>query len=308
MKILVTGGAGFIASHLVDALIEQGHQVIIFDDLSTGQKQNLNPKAKFYQLDIVNPEARAVILKEKPEILNHHAAQMDVRRSVAEPDFDARVNILGLINLMEAGKAIGGFKQVIFSSTGGAIYGEAKTIPTPEDYLAQPLSPYGISKLTSEHYLYYYHQVFDIPYVVLRYANVYGPHQNPHGEAGVVAIFCQRMLTNQPVAINGEGKQTRDFVYVGDVIQANLRALDYDQSELFNIGTGQETDINTIFRTLQELTATKIKEEHGPAKAGEQQRSCLECIKAKEILGWQPQVDLKTGLERTVAYFSSKKQ
>ncbi|MBU0619008.1 NAD-dependent epimerase/dehydratase family protein [Patescibacteria group bacterium] len=306
MKILVTGGAGFIGSQVVDAFIESGHEVIVFDDLSTGSKDNLNPRAKFYEVDITSPEAVELVQKEQPAVLNHHAAQMDVRRSVADPAFDAHTNTLGLINLMEAFKKTGSAKKVIFASTGGAVYGEAKTIPTPEDYPAQPLSPYGISKLTSEHYLYYYHQVFNIPFVCLRYANVYGPRQNPHGEAGVVAIFCQKMLKQKQTVINGSGEQTRDFIYVADIVKANLVALNKNNSGIFNIGTAKETSINTIFRVLNNLTGSKTPENHGPAKDGEQQRSCLDWQKAKQELNWQPEVELAAGLAKTAEFFKSK--
>lgn len=305
MKILVTGGAGFIGSHVVDQYIDAGHEVLVIDDLSTGKKDNLNPKAKFFQLDIRSQQAADLIIKEKPDVLNHHAAQMDVRKSVEDPQFDADVNIKGLLNLMEAFKKAGSLKRTIFASTGGAIYGDADQIPTPETYPTRPICPYGVSKLSSEHYLYYYHQVFNLPYTVLRYGNVYGPRQNPHGEAGVVAIFTQKMLKNEPAVINGPGKQTRDFVFVKDVAFANKLALEKNINGIFNIGTGKQTNVNTIFRTLKELTKTKIEEKHGPARAGEQQKSCLDYSKAQAKLDWQPQVDIKTGFKKTVDWFKS---
>jgi len=305
MKILVTGGAGFIGSHVVDQYLQLGHQVLVIDDLSTGRKENLNSKAEFYQMDIRSQEAAELVQKEKPEVFNHHAAQMDVRKSVEDPQFDADVNIRGLLNLMEAFKKAGSLKRTIFASTGGAIYGDADEIPTPETYPARPICPYGISKLSSEHYLYYYQQIFDFPYTILRYGNVYGPRQNPHGEAGVVAIFTRKMLKNEPAVINGAGEQTRDFIYVEDVARANRLALEKDINGVFNIGTGQESDVNTIFKILQTLTNTQIEEKHGPARKGEQQRSCLDAQLAEKKLAWQAETDLKAGLEKTVSWFKA---
>ena len=239
-------------------------------------------------------------------MLNHHAAQMDVRRSVADPIFDAQTNILGLTNLMEAFRQTGSGRKVILASTGGAIYGDATTMPTSESYPAQPVSPYGISKLTSEHYLYYYQQIYQVPFIALRYANVYGPRQNPEGEAGVVAIFAQKMLQGEQPVINGDGKQTRDFIFVSDVIKANLAALASDANDTYNIGTGKEVNINTVFKLLNQLTGEKTRKIHGPAKEGEQQRSCLDCQKAEKIFHWRPEVDLEFGLKKTVDFFKSK--
>ena len=225
MRIVVTGGAGFIASNITDAYIERGHEVHIFDDFSTGQRANLNPKATLHQIDIADSQSAKLIEQIKPDILSHHAAQMDVRHSVADPTFDARVNIFGFINLLEGCKNAG-VKKVIFASSGGAVYGEQESFPAPESHATQPASPYGVSKRTGELYLSYYHQTFGLPYIALRYANVYGPRQSTKGEAGVVAIFLSLLLTGKAPVINGDGKQTRDYVYVGDVVAANVAALD----------------------------------------------------------------------------------
>ncbi len=301
MKILVTGGAGFIASHIADTYLERGHEVFIFDDLSTGQKANLNPKATFHQVDIADAKAVKWIEEIKPDVLNHHAAQMDVRHSVADPQFDARVNILGFINLLEACKNAG-TKKVIFASSGGAVYGEQDIFPAPEEHPTRPSSPYGVSKRTGELYLSYYHQAFGLPYIALRYANVYGPRQSNKGEAGVVAIFISLLLAGKQSVINGDGKQTRDYVYVGDVARANVAALESPYVGEINIGTGVETDVVTIFESLRQGTGSESKARHGPAKVGEQRRSCLDARRAADIFGWRPQVSLREGLERTVTY------
>jgi UDP-glucose 4-epimerase len=306
MKILVTGGAGFIASHIADKYIELRYDVVVVDNLYTGKREFVNPKARFYEADIRDKEKiRKIFEEEKPEILNHHAAQMDVRKSVADPGFDAQVNIIGLINLMEAGR-ISGLKKVIFASSGGAIYGDASALPTPETFWPKPASPYGISKWTTEHYLDFYYQAYGIDYTALRYGNVYGPRQNPHGEAGVVAIFTQRLLNNQQPMINGDGKQTRDFVYVGDVVNANIKALNSAVSLTVNIGTGKQTDINTIYDLLVKLTGTNFPQDHREAKPGEQRVSVLDNKFAKQKLGWEPITELDQGLEETVKYFKTK--
>ncbi len=302
MKIVVTGGAGFIASHIVDAYIQLGHEVYVIDDLSTGQRRNLNPSAKIYTVDIADPEAGKLIAEIKPDVLNHHAAQMDVRRSVADPTFDARINIIGFINLLEASKDAG-VKRVIFSSSGGAVYGDREPIPAGEKHETLPLSPYGVSKLTGELYLGYYHMAFGLPYVALRYANVYGPRQSTLGEAGVVAIFIAQLLAGKSPVINGDGKQTRDYVFVGDVVRANVAALDTNYTGAVNIGTGRETDVVTICESLREGVGSPVKAIHGPAKLGEQRRSCLVTSLAQKVLGWRPQVGLKEGLEQTIAYY-----
>lgn len=304
MKILVTGGAGFIASHIVDAYIREGHDVFVLDNLSSGKREFINPKATFYQSDIRDKkEIETIIKKVKPDVINHHAAQISVRSSVEDPINDAEINIAGLLNLLEFGRQ-NGVKKIIFASSGGVVYGEAKTLPTSEDYLPLfPISPYGISKLTSEFYLNFYFKTYRINFTALRYANVYGPRQNPHGEAGVVAIFTLKLLKNEIPTINGSGIQTRDYVFVGDVVEANKLALDRKITGSLNIGTSIETNVNEIFDNLKIITGSNIKAVHGPAKIGEQQRSCLDFMLAQKILGWQPKVSLEEGLSKTVEYF-----
>jgi UDP-glucose 4-epimerase len=303
-KILVTGGAGFIGSNVADRFIENGHKVAIIDNLSTGVKANLNKEAKFYKLDIRSAVIDKIFEKEKPEVLCHHAAQIDVRKSTDDPIFDAETNIIGSLNLFNA-SVKHKVKKIIFASTGGAIYGEQDYHPADENHPANPLSPYGVAKLTIEKYLHFYKEVYGINFVALRYANVYGPRQNPFGEAGVVGIFTERLLGGKKAIINGDGKQTRDFVFVEDVVESNVLALKYPQSDIFNIGTGIETDINCIFRILNEKIGSEQKELHGPAKLGEQQRSVLECSKAKGLLKWEPKYSLEEGIAKTVEYYKA---
>jgi UDP-glucose 4-epimerase len=305
LNILITGGAGFIASHISDAYIAQGHQVAIVDDLSGGVRANINPKAAFYQLDIRSEKLEEIFRKERFDVVSHHAAQMDVRKSVADPKFDASVNVLGGLNVFECARKYG-VKKIIFSSTGGAIYGEQDFFPADEEHPMRPLSPYGITKLCTEKYLYYYKQTYGIDYVVLRYANVYGPRQNPHGEAGVVAIFCDKLLKGEEPVINGDGKQTRDYVFVADVVKANVMALHAEGTNIFNIGTGIETDVNKLFHVLRDELFPSCPERHGPAKAGEQQRSVITAGKIHSMLGWQPSVSLDEGLRLTAKYFKQK--
>ena len=302
MRIVVTGGAGFIASHVVDAYVERGHEVHILDDFSTGQRSNLNPKAELHEADIANPQAARLIEKIKPDALSHHAAQMDVRHSVADPGFDARVNIVGFINSLEACKN-SGVKKVVFASSGGAVYGEQETFPAAEDHATRPASPYGVSKRAGELYLSYYQQAFGLPYIALRYANIYGPRQSAQGEAGVVAIFLSLLLSGKTPVINGDGKQTRDYVYVGDVVRANVAALDSSFVGAINIGTGVETDVVTIFQHLRRAVGSSVEAVHGPAKAGEQRRSCLDARLAARALGWRPQTELADGLRRTAEFY-----
>ncbi len=307
MNILVTGGAGFIGSHVTNLLINQGHTVEVLDNLSSGFRENVPPSAKLHIMDVQSPEASALIQEKRYTALVHHAAQMDVRRSVSDPAFDVQVNILGLINLMEAGRK-SGLRKVVFASTGGAIYGEPEAGPQSEIHPQQPLSPYGISKLTSEKLLHFYYHEYGIPYVALRYGNVYGPRQNSHGEAGVIAIFSERLLANQPTIIHGDGLQTRDYVYVDDVARANLAALNFNESPTaFNIGTGVETDVVTLHRKLQEALGIHRAAKHGPGKPGEQRRSVLDCTKADDGLSWKPEVSLHEGIQRTADWFASQK-
>jgi UDP-glucose 4-epimerase len=305
VNILVTGGAGFIASHVVDAYVNEGNKVVVVDDLSSGSRENLNPKAEFIHLDIRKQELWDVFRRISFDVVNHHAAQMDVRRSVDDPQFDASVNVLGGLNVFEAAKATG-VRKFIFSSTGGAIYGEQDVFPATEEHPLRPLSPYGITKLTTEKYLFYYKAVHGVDHVILRYANIYGPRQNPHGEAGVVSIFAKKMLEGQIPTINGGGKQTRDYVFVGDVVRANVLALSCKGSNIFNIGTGIETDVNQLFQTLREWLNPACQELHGPAKQGEQLRSVISSQKIKKELGWVPQIGLSEGLRQTAEFFKRK--
>jgi len=305
MKILMTGGAGFIGSHVVDAYVGAGHEVVVIDDLSSGKRENLHSAVSLYQEDIQSQAVREILLRERPEVLNHHAAQMDVRRSVADPVFDARVNIVGFLNLLEGAREVG-VKKIIFASSGGTVYGEQKVFPASEEHRTKPISPYGVSKKAGEDYLFYYNAAFGLPYTALRYANVYGPRQDPHGEAGVVAIFAERFLCSSQPVINGDGKQTRDYVFVSDVAQANLSALQANYVGPLNIGTGQETDVNALFALLKSLTASALPEKHGPTKPGEQRRSVLNCEQASRVLGWRPEVGLEEGLRQTVEYFRGR--
>ncbi len=305
MNILVTGGAGFIGSHVVDSYIELGHNVIVVDSLLTGSLENLNPKAKFYKIDIRDDKIEEIFKSEKIDAINHHAAQMDVRKSVEDPIYDADVNIIGSLKLLQLGVKYG-VKKFIFASTGGAIYGEQDYFPADEEHPTRPLSPYGVAKLTVEKYLYFYKEVHGLNYIALRYANIYGPRQNPHGEAGVVAIFTSKMLKGEQPVINGDGLQTRDYTYVGDVVRANVLALNYDKSDVFNVGTGIETDVNTLFHKLKALTGANCEEFHGPAKPGEQRRSVISYEKIYKTLGWKPEVSLDEGLKLTVEFFKNK--
>jgi UDP-glucose 4-epimerase len=303
VKILVSGGAGFIGSHVADAYIAAGHEVVVVDDLSTGHQANLAAAARFARVDIRDRRAVTELLeRERPQVLNHHAAQMDVRRSVADPVFDAEINLIGLLNLLEAGRTRG-LRSVIFASSGGTVYGERQRIPAREGDPTEPVSPYGVAKLASERYLHYYSHLYGMRYVALRYANVYGPRQDPHGEAGVVAIFSGLLLRREQPVINGDGKQTRDYVYVGDVARANVLALESEFCGAINIGTGVETDVNQLFALLADATGHHPPERHGPAKPGEQSRNALDPSQARAKLGWTPSMPLADGLAQTVAYF-----
>jgi UDP-glucose 4-epimerase len=303
MKIMVTGGAGFIGSHVVDTFIKNDHEVVVVDDLSTGRRSNLNPAATFYQVDIRSPELAEVFEKERPQIVDHHAAQMDVRRSVDDPLFDADVNALGSIKLIELARQYD-VERFIYISTGGAVYGEPEYLPCDEAHPVNPICPYGASKHTVEHYLFMYRELYGLDYVVLRYPNVYGPRQDPHGEAGVVAIFCGQMLNEAPVVINGDGKQERDFVFVEDCARANILALTTENSNtIFNLGYGKGTNINEIYEKLKIIIGYELVVEHGPAKAGETRRIFLEASKADKYLNWKPTIGLEPGLRETVDYF-----
>jgi UDP-glucose 4-epimerase len=306
MNVLVTGGAGFIGSTLADALIAEGHSVHIVDNFYSGKPENIHPKATFHELDICDARTARLIESERFDAIFHQAAQMDVRKSVAEPSFDANVNIMGSLNILEAAQRAG-TRKVVFASSGGTVYGDLVQFPAPETHPLLPTSPYGISKLTVEHYLRFYQQVYGMHYVALRYANVYGPRQNPHGEAGVVAIFCSRLLAGQPTIVNGDGTQTRDYVYVDDVVAANLAALHWSgEAGAFNVGRGVETDVNEVFDVINRATGSRATRTHGPAKVGEQLRSVIDPTLAGQVLGWKPLVGVEEGLARTVEWFRQR--
>ena len=305
MKVLVTGGAGFIGSHVVEALLEDGCEVEVLDNLSTGQREYVADGVPLHVLDITSPEAAEIVANGNFDALIHHAAQIDVRRSVRQPAYDAGINILGTVNLLEACRA-SLVRRFIFASTGGAIYGDPVSIPQAESHPLAPASPYGLSKLSAERYLELFDRHCGIRYVALRYGNVYGPRQSPHGEAGVVAIFASRMLSRENPVIFGDGRQTRDYVYVEDVARANMMALAYSGPSIcLNIGTGRETDVITIFESIRQCLAVDIEPEFGKAKAGEQRRSVLCCDMAASVLPWTPQLTLEGGLARTTAWFAS---
>jgi UDP-glucose 4-epimerase len=305
MKILVTGGAGFIASHVADAFVAKGHEVVIVDNLSTGKKAYINSQAKFIEADITDKQhIQEVIRQEKPDALNLHAAHIQVGNSVKNPHFDAENNIMGMLNIMEAAKEVG-VKRVLFASTGGAMYGNKPT-PFVETMKEEPLSPYGISKRAGELYLNFYHEVYGIPYCVLRYSNVYGERQNPHGESGVVSIFMEMIQEGKKPVINGDGTHTRDYVYVRDVVDANLRALESEYIGYLNIGTGSEISTNEVFRKVVQEMGAQIEETHGPERPGEQVTSSLNAQKAKDILGWAPQVSFDEGVKKVAEWYRQK--
>jgi len=301
MKVLVTGGAGFIGSHVVDAYLDAGWDVAVVDNLSTGTRANLTDRATFYHLDVRDPALRDVLLRERPDVVNHHAAQASVPLSVADPRLDADINILGAINLFDACRAAG-VRRIVYASTGGALYGDPERLPADEETPIRPLAPYGVSKYAGEHYL----RVLagpGIAWAVLRYSNVYGPRQDPHGEAGVVAIFTRAMLEGRAPTIFGDGTQTRDFVYVGDVARANVLAAAAGAPGAANIATGTETPVNDIYRILAGLTGLRAPAVHAPPREGEVYRIVLEVTRARRWLGWTPAVGLADGLRRTVQWF-----
>ena len=305
MKVLVTGGAGFIGSHVTDVFLDAGHEVWALDDLSSGRRENLRPEVRLVVADIRSPEAARLVESGSFEVMCHLAAQMDVRRSVTDPRFDADVNVGGFLNLLEAARN-SGVRKVVFSSTGGAIYGEQDVYPAPETHPTRPVSPYGVSKASGELYLGYYRAQYGLESVALRYANVYGPRQNPHGEAGVVAIFSERLLRGETCIVNGTGQQTRDFVYGHDVARANLLAATGDVEGPINVGTGIETDVNRLYALLADAAGTARPAKHAPAKPGEQMRSSVDPSRAAEVLGWRPTVVLEEGLRRTVDWFRGR--
>ncbi|HEX7561056.1 MAG TPA: NAD-dependent epimerase/dehydratase family protein [Candidatus Humimicrobiaceae bacterium] len=303
MKILITGGAGFIGSNIADRLIELGHSVAIVDNLATGKKENINSKADFYEYDIREKDLISVFKMVMPEIVIHNAAQLSVRLSVEDPLYDSSVNVLGGLNVFNCSRKCGAVK-VIFASSGGTVYGEQEKFPADESHSTNPISPYGVAKLASEKYLNYFNNAYGLKYIALRYANIYGPRQDPLGEAGVVAIFARRLLTGQTPVINGDGNQTRDYVFVGDVVEANIKTIESDFVGCVNIGTETETTVNELFNILESFSGTKdLHELHGPAKPGEQYRSVLSNSLAKKVLGWQPSVSITKGLEMTYKWF-----
>jgi len=301
---LLTGGAGFIGSHIADRLLARGHEVAIVDDLSSGKRENVSEEAELYVQDIRSGCAD-VFQEFRPQTLCHQAAQMDVRRSVREPDFDADINVLGTVRLLQNSLRYG-VEKVIFASTGGAVYGEQKEFPAPEDHPQYPVSPYGVSKLAGERYLHFYGVQYGISYVALRYANVYGPRQDPHGEAGVVAIFSGNLAAGKVSTINGSGEQTRDYVYVGDVARANVLALEGEAPNgAYNVGTGIETSVNELYDRMRRLSRKQGLPHRGPQPRGEQERSCVDPSRAARALNWRPEVDLDTGLKETLRSFAA---
>ncbi len=304
MKILITGGAGFIASHIADAYLARGDEVVVVDNLVHGKRARVSPRAAFYEVDIRSPQLAEVFAAERPDYVSHHAAQMDVRKSVDDPTFDASVNILGGINVLEQCRKFG-VQHVTFSSTGGAIYGELEQVPAPETHPVRPISPYGASKFALETYLFLYRYNYGLDYTILRYANVYGPRQDPHGEAGVVAIFGNLMLSGKRPTIFGDGEQVRDYVYVGDVVAANLLCGPHVSGEIFNIGTGVATSVNDLFRIMRDIIGFPDDAHYAPARLGELTVSALDAVKIRQKLGWQPSVSLREGLEKTVEFLRS---
>ncbi|OGB89019.1 MAG: hypothetical protein A3H39_05055 [candidate division NC10 bacterium RIFCSPLOWO2_02_FULL_66_22] len=345
MRILITGGAGFIGSHVVDASLAAGHEVGVVDDLSTGSRENLDPRASFWQVDIRSTDLDAILTNFRPDVINHHAAQMSVTASARDPRRDADINILGTLNLLEA-SVRHGVRRVVFASTGGAIYGDQDSVPTAETVFPKPVSPYGVAKLAVERYLYAYQAMHGLRAIALRYSNVYGPRQNPHGEAGVVAIFSRGILEGRELTVNGDGAQTRDYVSVEDVVRANMLALECREPSaesrvdpqathvdsqsrdprimshepsairnerqaggpplVLNIGTGRETSVNDLVRLFREVAGKDVSCRHGSARPGEQRRSVLDCALAKRFLGWEATTDLRTGLARTFQWFRSR--
>lgn len=303
MKILVTGGAGFIGSNIVDAYIDSGHEVAVLDNLSSGKEKNLNKKAKFYKADLRDENVRFILREFKPEIINHLAAQIDVRKSVTDPIFNAQVNDLGTLNLLEAAVK-SQTKKIIFPSTGGTIYGETpEKNGAAETHPLYPICPYAITKHSAEMYLYFYQVTYGLNFTVLRYGNVYGPRQDPHGEAGVIAIFIGKMLQGLAPTIFGNGKQQRDYIYIADICRANQLALKSGNQQIYNVGTGQGISVNQLFAALHKILGSDLKAKYAPARTGELFRTVLNCRKIKKELGWKAEIDIVSGLRKTVEYF-----
>ncbi|KKQ80376.1 MAG: UDP-glucose 4-epimerase [Parcubacteria group bacterium GW2011_GWC2_38_7] len=303
-KVLVTGGAGFIGSYQVDLLIKEGYKVVVVDDLSSGSQENLPEGTPFYKVDIRDAELAEVFAKERPDYVFHFAAQMNVNRSVDDPIFDADVNIIGSLNVLDNCVEYG-VKKIMFSSTGGALYGEAEVVPTPEDYPCTPISPYGIAKLTVENYIRFFAEQHGLKYGITRYANVYGPRQNAKGEAGAIAIFTEKMLNRESLVLHGDGHQTRDFVFVGDVVAANLLVFESDKNGYYNVGTGRQTTINEIYKMIQNCLDLKSEPKHVDVFSG-QRVSCLSTEKINQALGWSPKVKIEDGVAQTVEWFAER--
>jgi UDP-glucose 4-epimerase len=306
VRALVTGGAGFIGSTLVDALLAAGAQVSVVDDLSRGRREQIAAGADFHQLDVVDDRLGALIASIGPEIVFHQAAQIDVRRSVAEPVLDTRINVLGTVNVLEA-CARAEVRRVIFASSGGALYGDTRVLPTPETHPCEPASGYGAAKLAGETYGSVFRQLHGLEFIALRYGNVYGPRQDPHGEAGVVAIFIERLLAGSDAVINGDGTQTRDYVFIDDVVDANLRAAQTTTLGAFNIGTGRQCDVNELYAHIARAAGVERPPQHGAAMPGEQRASCLDVARAAQSLGWRPCVLLEEGISQTVDWFATRR-
>lgn len=306
LKVLITGGAGFIGSNIADEYIKKGHKVVIVDNLSTGKKENINPKAKFYLADVSDiKKLNEIFKKENPAIVNHHAAQLDVRKSVQDPSYDAKINILGSLNILQNCIKFK-TKKIIFASSGGTIYGECAK-PATETKQGEPLSPYGIAKFATEFYIKSFAQLYGIKYTILRYANVFGPRQDPHGEAGVVAIFTGKMLNNEELFIFGDGKQLRDYVFVSDLVNANLIALNKGDNEIINIGTQKGSSVNDLCRTMAKITKYDKNPTYKPARAGELFKSVLAINKALKVLKWKPETSFENGLLKTINFFKNRK-
>ncbi len=302
VKIIVTGGAGFIGSHVVDAYVEAGHQVIVVDNLHSGKRSNVHPAARLVEMDINDPALADLFCTERPDVVNHHAANPSVSLSVRKPIFDATQNILGTLNVLEAARR-SGVGKFIYISSGGAMYGNPRSLPTDEEHPARPVSPYALSKHTGERYVRLYGREHGLPWTSLRYANVYGPRQDPFGEAGVVSVFCRNLLEGTPPEIHWDGEQTRDFVYVGDCARANLLALTGGEGRAYNVGTGIGTSINTLFAVLLEVTGKQVEPRRGPRRPGDTRHSYLDCRRIERELGWRAEVSLREGLRRTWQYF-----
>ncbi|MDR1244341.1 MAG: NAD-dependent epimerase/dehydratase family protein [Endomicrobium sp.] len=306
MKVLVTGGAGFIGSNIVDALVEKKNSVVVIDNLSSGKKENVNKQSKFYKVDICDQKkVLEIFKKEKPQIVIHHAAQIDVRKSIEDPVFDVNVNIIGSINILGACVQTK-VKKIIFASSGGTIYGECKAVAPKEDSMPNPLSPYGIAKNSVENYIKFYSEIYGLEYTILRYGNVFGPKQDPHGEAGVVAIFAQRMLKNEDIMVFGDGKQMRDYVYVFDVVDANVKSLTKGKNEVINIGTSKATSVNKLVEVMSRVSGYKKKAIHKPKRGGELFKSFLNINRARKVLEWSPKINLDRGIKITLEYFKMR--